>query len=169
MISINDCDEKGVNYCNPSQFPDKSIARFIGSVDEDLDYYHWNHEIENKSIIKNLKNDYDRHAKKIVNIIALKTGKSDRIYNLEVVYVDKEKNNEKSHIIESEYKIRVSFVKFFSYSALRLLLKKEEQGFNLNGKGWGHGVGLCQIGALGMALRGKIQIKYLVIIIQEQK
>ena len=153
LISINDCDEKGVNYCNPSQFPDKSIARFIGSVDEDLDYYHWNHEIENKSIIKNLKNDYDRHAKKIVNIIALKTGKSDRIYNLEVVYVDKE-NNEKSHIIESEYKIRDLLSNSFLFSSA-FTIEKEEQGFNLNGKGWGHGVGLCQIGALGMALRGK--------------
>ena len=153
LISINDCDEKGVNYCNPSQFPDKSIARFIGSVDEDLEYYHWNHEIENKSIIKNLKNDYDRHAKKIVNIIALKTGKSDRIYNLEVVYVDKE-NNEKSHIIESEYKIRDLLSNSFLFSSA-FTIEKEEQGVNLNGKGWGHGVGLCQIGALGMALRGK--------------
>jgi len=153
LISINDCDEKGVNYCNPSQFPDKSIARFIGSVDEDLEYYHWNHEIENKSIIKNLKNDYDRHAKEIVNIIALKTGKSDRIYNLEVVYVDKE-NNEKSLIIESEYKIRDLLSDSFLFSSA-FTIEKGEQGFNLNGKGWGHGVGLCQIGALGMALRGK--------------
>jgi stage II sporulation protein D len=24
-----------------------------------------------------------------------------------------------------------------------------------SGKGWGHGVGLCQVGAYGMALRGK--------------
>ena len=153
LISINDCDEKGVNYCNPSQFPDKSIARFIGSVDEDLEYYHWNHEIENKSIIKNLKNDYDRHAKKIVNIIALKTGKSDRIYNLEVIYVDKE-DNEKSLIIESEYKIRDLLSDSFLFSSA-FTIEKGEQGFNLNGKGWGHGVGLCQIGALGMALRGK--------------
>ena len=153
LISINDCDEKGVNYCNPSQFPDKSIARFIGSVDEDLEYYHWNHEIENKSIIKNLKNDYDRHAREIVNIIALKTGKSDRIYNLEVIYVDKE-NNEKSLIIESEYKIRDLLSDSFLFSSA-FTIEKGEQGFNLNGKGWGHGVGLCQIGALGMALRGK--------------
>jgi stage II sporulation protein D len=27
--------------------------------------------------------------------------------------------------------------------------------FVFSGKGWGHGVGLCQIGAYGMALRGK--------------
>ena len=27
--------------------------------------------------------------------------------------------------------------------------------FTLIGAGWGHGVGLCQIGALGMALDGK--------------
>jgi stage II sporulation protein D len=26
--------------------------------------------------------------------------------------------------------------------------------FNFSGKGWGHGVGLCQVGAYGMAVRG---------------
>jgi stage II sporulation protein D len=28
-------------------------------------------------------------------------------------------------------------------------------GFTLHGAGWGHGVGLCQIGAAGMAEQGK--------------
>lgn len=29
------------------------------------------------------------------------------------------------------------------------------QAYIFSGKGWGHGVGLCQVGAYGMALRGK--------------
>jgi stage II sporulation protein D len=29
------------------------------------------------------------------------------------------------------------------------------ESFIFSGKGWGHGVGLCQVGAYGMALRGK--------------
>ena len=153
LISINDCDEQGVNYCNPSQFPEKSITRFIGSVDEDLEYYHWNHEVKNQSIIKHLKNYYDTYAKAIVNIIALEIGKSGRIYNLDVIYIDQE-NKEKSLIVESEYKIRDLLSDSFLFSSA-FTIEKKEQGFNLNGKGWGHGVGLCQIGALSMALSGK--------------
>ena len=34
-------------------------------------------------------------------------------------------------------------------------IQRNDTGFSLKGKGWGHGVGLCQIGALGMALKGK--------------
>jgi len=31
----------------------------------------------------------------------------------------------------------------------------DDYDFTLKGAGWGHGVGLCQIGALGMSLSGK--------------
>ena len=29
------------------------------------------------------------------------------------------------------------------------------QAVAFSGKGWGHGIGLCQVGAYGMALRGE--------------
>ena len=33
--------------------------------------------------------------------------------------------------------------------------KGRVESFIFTGKGWGHGVGMCQVGAYGMALRGK--------------
>ena len=83
----------------------------------------------------------------------MKKGKSGRIYNLEVIYID-QKNKEKNLIVESEYKIRDLLSDSFLFSSA-FTIEKKEQGFSLNGKGWGHGVGLCQIGALSMALSGK--------------
>ena len=48
----------------------------------------------------------------------------------------------------------------FLFSSAFLIQTDFEDGphpshFHLKGAGWGHGVGLCQIGALGMALAGK--------------
>jgi stage II sporulation protein D len=40
------------------------------------------------------------------------------------------------------------------FTAKRLEPPRGEAGWLFNGKGWGHGVGMCQVGAYGMAQRG---------------
>jgi stage II sporulation protein D len=40
------------------------------------------------------------------------------------------------------------------FSAKRISPKGKEPGWLFTGRGWGHGVGLCQVGAYGMAVRG---------------
>ncbi len=40
------------------------------------------------------------------------------------------------------------------FTARRLTPPEGEAGWLFSGRGWGHGVGLCQVGAYGMALRG---------------
>jgi stage II sporulation protein D len=40
------------------------------------------------------------------------------------------------------------------FTAKRLTPPKHEAGWLFTGRGWGHGVGLCQVGAYGMAQRG---------------
>ena len=69
--------------------------------------------------------------------------------------------NEKKHEItlRSEYEIRnVLHNKFLYSSAFIIEVNNKLNSFDsiitLIGTGWGHGVGLCQIGALGMALSG---------------
>ncbi len=39
-------------------------------------------------------------------------------------------------------------------STLLTKIKKRRDGFLFQGKGWGHGVGMCQEGARGYALKG---------------
>ena len=61
--------------------------------------------------------------------------------------------------IESEYEIRrILHPKFLYSSAFTIetnLHTNSIEHITLKGAGWGHGVGLCQIGALGMSLAGK--------------
>ena len=40
-------------------------------------------------------------------------------------------------------------------STLLTALEKTKRGFHFEGHGWGHGVGLCQYGALGRAKAGQ--------------
>ena len=40
------------------------------------------------------------------------------------------------------------------FTAKRLERPGSEAGWLFSGRGWGHGVGMCQVGAYGMALRG---------------
>src|SRR6185503_2189772 len=40
------------------------------------------------------------------------------------------------------------------FTAKRLQPARGEPGWLFSGRGWGHGVGLCQVGAYGMAVRG---------------
>jgi len=65
--------------------------------------------------------------------------------------------NDTSLSINSEYEIRRILHKKFLYSSAFIIetnssKDKGQSEFTLHGAGWGHGVGLCQIGALGMAL-----------------
>jgi SpoIID/LytB domain protein len=59
--------------------------------------------------------------------------------------------------IGKELEIRKALSKSHLYSSAIVFEKREEDGeilFVLKGAGWGHGVGLCQIGAAVMGERG---------------
>ena len=78
-------------------------------------------------------------------------GLSARIIDLSIKYEDGEEHDQEI-IIHSEYEIRNIMSPSFLYSSAFSIEKTPNGNFLLHGKGWGHGAGLCQIGALGMAL-----------------
>jgi stage II sporulation protein D len=60
-------------------------------------------------------------------------------------------------IIGKELEIRKALSKTHLYSScffVKKLLKNEDVRFVIRGAGWGHGVGLCQIGAAVMGSKG---------------
>ncbi len=84
---------------------------------------------------------------KILGIGKLNRGPSGRIYSMEIL------TDEGSLWLNGEYFIRLALGKpFLPSSAFKVI--ERENGFVLKGMGWGHGVGMCQMGAIGMALRG---------------
>ena len=59
----------------------------------------------------------------------------------------------KTKLIGKELEIRRSLSRCHLYSSA-FVVEKTQKGFILHGAGWGHGVGLCQIGAAAMGARG---------------
>ena len=84
----------------------------------------------------------------IIGLIPLKRGASGRIYELKIV------GTKRTEIIGKELKIRLWLSKSCLYSSW-FEVEHENGVWTLIGHGWGHGAGLCQIGAAVMASEGK--------------
>ncbi len=89
----------------------------------------------------------------IIDLIPLKRGASGRIYELQIV------GSKHTEIIGKELKIRLWLSRTCLYSSWFEVEKNHSYivhpSFVLTGHGWGHGAGLCQIGAAVMASEGK--------------
>ena len=124
--------------------------QFLKRNDYDLetnDFYRWTIEYtvdEISDLIREkLKDDFGT----ITDLIPLERGKSGRIWKLKIV------GTKKTFTIGKELEIRRALSESHLYSSA-FDVEKTEKGFRLNGKGWGHGVGLCQIGAAVMGQQG---------------
>ena len=88
----------------------------------------------------------------ITDLIPLHRGESGRIDQLKIV------GTKHTEIIGKELKIRLWLSRSCLYSSwfdVKKSLNPHSLTFHLTGHGWGHGAGLCQIGAAMMASEGK--------------
>ena len=83
----------------------------------------------------------------IVTMEAMERGKSGRISRLKII------GTEGSFTIGKELEIRRALSDTHLYSSA-FDIEVHNNEFVLKGKGWGHGVGLCQIGAAVMGEQG---------------
>ena len=84
-------------------------------------------------------------------MIPLERGASGRIIRLKIV------GTKKTMVIGKELEIRKALSKSHLYSSCFIIekaIENKETMFILHGAGWGHGVGLCQIGAAVMGSNG---------------
>lgn len=141
-------------FCNTKTVPVKNLKVYLGSVDEEGDYFRWKAHLSHEEIIRALNKYAGLNAGKILNFNVLNRADSGRITKLEIGYIDHE-HKMKTFIINSEYSVRRFLSENFLYSsAFSITAHDGNNDFTLHGAGWGHGVGLCQIGALCMALKG---------------
>ena len=84
----------------------------------------------------------------ITDLVPLERGKSGRIWRLKIV------GTKKTFTIGKELEIRRALSESHLLSSA-FEVEKQGDRFVLHGKGWGHGVGLCQIGAAVMGEQGK--------------
>ncbi len=145
-------------FCSPSFIKSKDIKKYLGKVDKPGSYYRWEITYSQNELTSIINNKLDLNANAVDKLTSIKRGFSGRIIKLKIDYIDKF-DKEQTIILNSEYAIRNALHKEFLYSSAFIIEQKATwntlpQKFKFHGAGWGHGVGLCQIGALGMALAG---------------
>jgi len=139
-----------VAFCNSS---DKEILKqVLNKYDQETnDFYRWKVSYSQDEISELIKIRSGVDFGKIVDLIPVKRGGSARLIKLKIV------GTLKTMIIGKELEIRKTLSKSHLLSSAFIVEKQEVEGnitFVLHGAGWGHGVGLCQIGAAVMGSKG---------------
>ena len=146
------------SFCGPQFIDESKISKYLGNVDEKGNYYRWEISYDFDELEKIVFDKTGKLFTEIKQIIPLKRGVSGRILHLDIIGNLENKRNHKLSI-KSEYEIRrvlhPNFLYSSAFSIETNLDINNSKHFTLKGAGWGHGVGLCQIGALGMSLAGK--------------
>ena len=132
-------------FCNTND--KKILSQVLNDYDQEtIDFYRWK-VVYSQSELTALVARHASQLGKIIDLIPLKRGVSGRIYELKIV------GENGSIIIGKELEIRKWLSNSHLYSSA-FVVEKENNTFTLHGAGWGHGVGLCQIGAAVMAEKG---------------
>ena len=132
-------------FCNTSD--KKILSQVLNDYDQEtIDFYRWK-VVYSQDELTALVARHAPQLGKIIDLIPLKRGVSGRIYELQVV------GENDSIIIGKELEIRKWLSNSHLYSSA-FVVEKDDDTFTLYGAGWGHGVGLCQIGAAVMAEKG---------------
>ncbi|MDE6336940.1 MAG: amidase, partial [Muribaculaceae bacterium] len=109
--------------------------------------YRWTAFVSKGDIERNLREKFNRNVGKVLRIEAVERGLSGRIKLLRIVGEDR------SMLLGKELWIRRLLSPTHLYSS-SFDIEDCGEDVKLVGRGWGHGVGLCQIGAARMAFEG---------------
>lgn len=142
-------------WCNPSRPVQKEGVRFrdimgiaLNNYDQETtDFHDWTVRYSHSELAEIIREKSGIDFGEILELRPLKRGKSGRIYSLEIV------GTKHTEVIGKELKIRLWLSRKCLYSSWFEIQKTAEE-FILSGHGWGHGAGLCQIGATVMAVEG---------------
>ncbi len=151
---------------NAERFIQNSPDAFCNTRDADLlkqvlndydqssqDFYRWTVTFTQREISGLILEKSGIDFGEIIDLIPVERGESGRLVRLKVV------GRKKELIIGKELEIRRWLSQSHLYSSAFIIEKQQiKEGipgkFILKGAGWGHGVGLCQIGAAVMANKG---------------
>ena len=133
-------------FCNTK---DKEIlSQVLNDYDQETtEFYRWHVEYTTEQLTTLINEKLKMDLGTITDLVPLERGKSGRIWKLKIV------GTKKSFTIGKELEIRRTLSESHLYSSA-FEVEKRDGKFILNGSGWGHGVGLCQIGAAVMSTKG---------------
>ncbi|MFR6324576.1 MAG: DUF4922 domain-containing protein [Segatella copri] len=150
--------EKWIRF-NPPAFCNTQDKKILSEVLNDYDqetvnFYRWKETLSQEKLQQLIADKLKMDLGAILDMKAVERGKSGRISKLQII------GTEKIFTIGKELEIRRTLSDSHLLSSAFVVDKydKDEQGvpqrFELIGAGWGHGVGLCQIGAAVMGEQG---------------
>lgn len=139
-------------FCNTH---DKEVlSQVLNDYDQETaDFYRWKLVYQQDDLAELISRKSGRDFGQIIDLIPFERGRSGRLKKLKIV------GTKLSLTIGKELEIRKTLSESHLYSSAFVVDKLNvENGipaqFALTGAGWGHGVGLCQIGAAMMGAKG---------------
>ena len=137
---------EGECFCNTN---DKAIlGQVLNNYDQEtIDFYRWTEIYDRSDLSELIRRRSGIDIGRLVAMEPLERGLSGRIMKLKIT------GTESTLIVGKELEIR----RILSENHLKSSafdVRFEGESVILEGKGWGHGVGLCQIGAAVMASKG---------------
>jgi len=140
-------------FCNVGS--PELLARILPGFDQETrDFYRWRVEYGARDLSELARDRLGVDFGQITDLQPVERGYSGRLIKLRVV------GEKKSLVIGKELEIRRALSRSHLYSSAFVVERQIDAGtarpcgFTLAGAGWGHGVGLCQIGAAAMAAAG---------------
>ena len=159
--TIDLADEKTAQewiLSSPEAFCNTKDVAVLGQVlnnydQETQDFYRWTVDFTQSKLAELIRRKSGLDFGDIIDLQPLERGKSGRITRLKIV------GTKLTRIIGKELEIRRTLSESHLYSSAFVVERSEvvngvPQHFRLIGAGWGHGVGLCQIGAAVMGEKG---------------
>lgn len=139
-------------FCNTTD--EKVLSQVLNDYDHSAsDFYRWKVEYTQEEISELINRRSGIDFGDIIDLVPVERGESSRLIKLKIV------GSKKTLTIGKELEIRRTLSESHLYSSAITVEKNgEESGlpakFIIRGAGWGHGVGLCQIGAAVMGEKG---------------
>lgn len=133
-------------FCNTTD--QEILSQVLNSYDQETaDFYRWKVNFKAEEMTELVKRKIGIDFGLIENLTPIERGTSGRLVKLKI------EGTKQALTIGKELLIRKAFSESHLYSSA-FVVDKTPEGFTFTGAGWGHGVGLCQIGAAVMAHKG---------------
>jgi len=139
-------------FCNTTD--KKVLSQVLNNYDQETtDFYRWKVQYTQAELSELISRKSGIDFGDIIDMIPVKRGESGRIIELKII------GTKQTMIVGKELEIRKWLSNSHLYSSAFVVDSSETtqgipQHFTLTGAGWGHGVGLCQIGAAVMGEKG---------------
>ena len=128
-------------WCNPEYFPYPDYFDYARGL------FRWNYELEKEALAGLISQRTGNNPGAIHNIECLERGKSGRLKRINI-------SGELNMTVNGELKIRRLLSETHLPSSC-FYIESSGEMIKIRGAGWGHGVGMCQLGGLNMALAGR--------------